>query len=79
MIISTWFILLSVEQHRLDQYDHGTAGITAHSITDGGAEPSLQLNSSAFLQALDAPRRPLLVRFDWYSKKVTPVHIGYVF
>ncbi|CAI8021259.1 Deoxyadenosine kinase [Geodia barretti] len=32
---------------------------------------------SRIIPALAAPRRPLLVRFDWYSRKTTPVHIGY--
>ena len=51
------------------------------AVSNGkGAElsPLLELNSSLFLRGLTAPWRPLLVRFDWYSRKTTPVHIGYV-
>ena len=35
-------------------------------------------NSSLLLHlpAIKAAQRPLLVRFDWYSRKQTPVHIG---
>lgn len=27
---------------------------------------------------VESSRRPLLVRFDWYSRKKSPIHIGYV-
>ena len=36
------------------------------------------VNSSDLLRPVPTSKRPLLVRFDWYSRKHTPVHIGYV-
>ena len=60
-----------------------TANVQSQSLSVGaygeGAELPLLLNSSAFSQSLISPQRPLLVRFDWYSRKITPVHIGYIF
>lgn len=32
--------------------------------------------SSMVARVLEGERRPLFVRFDWYSKKTTPVHVG---
>ena len=83
VVISVWFTILSLEQYRLDQYDASNDKRKmkhTRSNTPEGAELRLQhlhLNSSVFMQALNSPRRPMLVRFDWYSRKVTPVHIGY--
>ena len=76
LVVTIWLVLLSLEQ--LDR--RGTSSNSGINTATEGAElhRSLGLNSSAFLQTLAAPRRPLLVRFDWYSRKITPVHIGYV-
>ena len=81
--MTVWVTLLSSEQFRV--IDDG--GCQPHRVKvqqeraaagseSEGAEPLL--NNSVFLQALAAPKRPLLVRFDWYSRKNTPVHIGWV-
>ena len=35
-------------------------------------------NSSDLMRPVPASKRPLLVRFDWYSRKHTPVHMGCV-
>ena len=78
LVITVWLFIFS-SLKRLD--GSGTSRNAETNIAVGGAElhrGSLRLNSSEFLQALAAPRRPLLVRFDWYSRKTTPVHIGYV-
>ena len=74
LFVTVWLILLSLEQ--LDHQEQGDAGTNS---AGGGAElrrGTLRFNSSVFLQTLAAQRRPLLVRFDWYSRKTTPVHIG---
>ena len=34
------------------------------------------VNSSDQIRPVTASKRPLLVRFDWYSRKQTPVHMG---
>ena len=83
VVFTLWIILLSLEQLRIDT-DVGLYQQTPRkpplsvSTYDKGAElQPLLLNNSVFLQALSTPQRPLLVRFDWYSRKITPVHIGY--
>ena len=89
--MTVWIFILALEQFRLfedvdrDYRFSQTAAATKQTpgaaVSNGkGAELSLllQLNSSVFLHGLAAPWRPLLVRFDWYSRKTTPVHIGYV-
>ena len=35
------------------------------------------VNGSDIGHPVTISKRPLLVRFDWYSRKQTPVHIGY--
>ena len=89
--MTVWIFILALEQFRLfevvdrDYRFSQTAAATKQTqgvaVSNGkGAELSLllELNSSVFLDGLTAPWRPLLVRFDWYSRKNTPVHIGYV-
>lgn len=80
-VMTVWITLLSSEQFRVID-DGGCQRLsvnvqqeraTAASESEG-AEPLL--NNSVFLQALTAAKRPLLVRFDWYSRKNTPVHVG---
>ena len=67
--------MLEGARYRLQQTATEQISLAPAGSYGGGA---LLLNSSVFMQALDAPARPLLVRFDWYSRKNTPVHIGYV-
>lgn len=82
--ITLWIILISLEQFRLledaDKLRQPATEQFSLYRDSRGAELSLQpsLNSSVFAQAITAPQRPLLVRFDWYSRKITPVHIGCV-
>ena len=84
--ITLWIILISLEQFRLledaDSYRLRRPTTEQFSLyrDSRGAELPLppSLNSSVFVQAITAPQRPLLVRFDWYSRKNTPVHIGCV-
>ena len=82
--ITLWIILISLEQFRLledaDKLRQPATEQFSFYRDSQGAELSLQpsLNSSVFAQAITAPQRPLLVRFDWYSRKITPVHIGCV-
>ena len=43
----------------------------------GDVDPSRGALANFTQRLLQLQNRPLLVRFDWYSRKKTPVHIGY--
>ena len=81
LVLTLWLVILYLQQ-LLDQNDEqGTRRSTAEIARGGGGaelrgEPQTRRNSSEFLHVIAAQRRPLLVRFDWYSRKTTPVHIG---
>ena len=83
LAVTLWLFILSLQQQQLTdqlQYAPGDRNTGSEAAESRGAElreETLRLNSSAeFLRALESPKRPLLVRFDWYSRKTTPVHIG---
>ena len=84
LVLTLWLVLLYLQQLLDQQDEQGTRNArrsTAEISRGGGGaelrgEPQTRRNSSEFLHVIAAQRRPLLVRFDWYSRKTTPVHIG---
>ena len=74
-IVSLFFLEQS-RRHGCQKSESTTlvrASTPATGTYNAGAEFHLNV------ETLTPPKRPLLVRFDWYSRKKSPIHIGCVY
>ena len=72
---TVWVLLW--EQSRLRLLENAKPCGDHHRIEEDVASQENTVNGSDVGHPVTVSKRPLLVRFDWYSRKQTPVHIGY--
>lgn len=70
-----WVLLW--EQSRLRLLENAKPCGDHHGIEADVSSKDKSVNGSDVGHPVTISKRPLLVRFDWYSRKQTPVHIGY--
>ena len=73
LVFATLFFLW--EQSRLSRLLENATRLCSSHQGDTDADTSLK-NRVENRSTVTISKRPLLVRFDWYSRKQTPVHIG---
>jgi len=73
---TVWVLLW--EQSRLRLLENAKPCGDHHGIEEDVSSQDNTVNGSDIGNPVTISNRPLLVRFDWYSRKQTPVHIGYV-
>ena len=73
---TVWVLLW--EQSRLRLLENAKPCGDHHRIEKDVSSKDNTVNGSDVGHPVTISKRPLLVRFDWYSRKQTPVHIGYV-
>ena len=66
------------EQSRLSRLlENATRSCSSHpGDTDADTSLKNRVENRLTVHPVTISKRPLLVRFDWYSRKQTPVHIG---
>ena len=72
---TVWVLLW--EQSRLRLLENAKLCGDHHRIEEDVSSKDNTVNGSDIGHPVTISKRPLLVRFDWYSRKQTPVHIGY--
>ena len=75
VVFTVWVLLW--EQYRLSTLDDPQSCACSCDQTQG-AQVETNMNGTGLISPAATSRRPLLVRFDWYSRKQTPIHIGCV-